>query len=119
MDINKNEYKTLGDAVGMPDDTDKENIRKIILKYEKKNPGEIKRILDFAKVHSLAAQNQYGLISEQSKKGISSSGIRYLLELPPKLHEQIEEYIPTIFRDKKHFRWFCKNFKELLIPEKY
>jgi hypothetical protein len=117
--MDKNTYKTLGDAVGMPDETDKQNIQKIILRYEKKNPGEIKQIIDYARKHSKAMENEFGLITEQNAKGISSTSVRYLLELPPKLHEQIEAYIPTIFRDKKHFRWFCKNFKNLLLVEKY
>lgn len=113
--MQKKEYKSLGDAVGMPDSVDKERIRKILLAYEKKYPGQITYTRDVAK-GDFGAQGgkkaEFGLVN----KGASG---RVIFELPEELHHQLEEYIPTLFRDKKHFRWFVKNFKELMIPERY
>lgn len=115
----KKHYQDIGDAVGMPDADDKAHIEKILLAYDKKHPGEIKFHRDNARANSVAGTNEYGLVSGgTSKHGITSENLRYLFELPPEVHEKIEEYIPTIFRSKKHFAWFCKNFKELMIPSK-
>lgn len=111
-DINKREYKDLADAVGMPDETDKTNIRRIILNYERKHPGIILDCLTKARKESKASENKFGIVNK-------GSDMRYVMELPMELHEKIEAYIPTIFREKKHFRWFVKNFPELRIPEKY
>ncbi len=116
----KKKYQDIGDAVGMPDAQDKAHIEKILLAYDKKHPGEIQFHRDFAKNNSTAGTNEYGLVSGKTgNTGISSNGLRYMFELPPEVHAKIEEYIPTIFRSKKHFNWFKKNFKYLMIPEKY
>lgn len=117
----KKVYQDIGDAVGMPDDEDKQRIRGIIARYERKHPGEIAFHRDAAKEHlgvgATGSGNKYGLVSAVT--GETNSARRYLFELPPELHEKIEAYMPTIFRSKKHFAWFCKNFKELMIAEKY
>lgn len=110
-DISKKDYKTIGDAIGMPDYIDKLNLRKIISGYEKEFPGEIKIFMQFAKANSRAFENEFGIINK-------NSGMRYILELPPMLHAQIESYMPTVWRERKHFRWFCKQFPELVIPDK-
>ncbi len=116
----KKKYQDIGDAVGMPDAQDKAHIEKILLAYDKKHPGEIQYHRDFAKNNSTAGTNEYGLVTGYSgKAGISSNGLRYMFELPPEVHAKIEEYIPTIFRSKKHFAWFCKNFKYLMIADKH
>lgn len=107
--MNINKYKSLGDAIGLPDKTDKERLQNIILKYEKEHPGEIKFHRDMARER---IQNEFAEIDSHSAR-------RYLMELPPGLHSRLESYIPTLFREKKHFSWFCRNFKELLIAEKY
>lgn len=109
MDLDKHSYKDIGDAVGMPDAQDKAHIDKIIISYEKKNPGEIAFHRDMAKARM---NNEFAEIDK-------SSGRRYLFELPPQLHAKLEAYIPTLFRSKKHFAWFCKNYKHLMIAEKY
>ena len=111
----KSTYKTLGDAVGMPDDIDKERIRRIILNYEKKHPGWIAHARDEAKrdfFQQGGMKQKFGEVNKQA-------GGRVVFELPEGLHQQLEEYIPTLFREKKHFQWFVKNFKELMVPESY
>lgn len=116
----KKHYQDIGDAVGMPDADDKAHIEKILLAYDKKHPGEIQFQRDMARLHSKAGKSEFGLVSGvDGGLGINSGGLRYILEIPPELHEKIEEYIPTIFRSKKHFAWFCKEFKYLMIPSKH
>lgn len=116
----KKHYQDIGDAVGMPDADDKAHIEKILLAYDKKHPGVIQFHRDAAREQSKAGESEFGLVSGVDKKtGISSDSLRYMFELPPEVHEKIEEYIPTIFRSKKHFAWFCKEFKYLMIPSKH
>lgn len=109
MSMNKNEYKTLADAVGMPDDEDKRYIQRLLVAYDKKHPGEIQFHRDAARARQ---HNEWNVVDEDSHR-------RYLMEMPAGLHEKLEAYIPTLFREKKHFAWFCKNFPELMIPKKY
>ena len=47
--MNKGDYQDIGDAVGMPDETDRKNVRKIIDDFEKQYPGEISLHLKWAK----------------------------------------------------------------------
>ena len=113
--MDKNTYKTLADAVGMPDNVDKENIQKIILRYEKKHPGYIKHARDEAKAEYAAEggdKQKFGVTNKQAAG-------RVIFELPEELYHDIEAYMPTVFRETKHFRWFVKNFKELMVPEVY
>lgn len=111
-------YKTLGDAIGMPDEQDKAFIRKLILVYEREHPNLIKTTIDAAKKdqvensHGLKNVSEFGLVDKQSSR-------RHIFELPESLVAAIEQYFPTMFREKKHFRWFIKNFRELLIPDRY
>lgn len=107
--------KSLGDAVGLPDELDKEFIRKLITKYDKKYPGFIKAARDEARAQHAAAGGDTAKFSEVN----SDARGRLLFELPEELHHNIEQSYPLMFSNKKHFRWFCKNFKELMIPDKY
>lgn len=113
--------KDLADAIGMPDNIDKENIQKIILKFEKKNPGYILNARNLAREG--LDDPIYGTTQDsRSKSGKSLAGgssMRLQLELPEELYNAIEAYIPTIFREKKHYHWFLKNFPELLVPQKW
>lgn len=119
--MDKKTYQDLADAVGMPDQTDKENIQKLILKYEKKHPGYILHARNAAR-EELADTKFATTTASRSKTGTSIAGgsnMRLQLELPEELYHAIEAYIPTIFRETKHYHWFLKNFPELLIPDKF
>lgn len=116
--VGKKDYKDVGDAVGMPDDIDKQRIERMIAKFEQKNPGYLLSLRNYARDNSVAGTNEYGLVSASKGRGISSDSGRYMMELPEELHKQIEEYIPTMWRSKKHLAWFCKHFKYLMIPSK-
>lgn len=114
-ELNKQQFKTLGDALGMPTDYDKERIRRIILRYERKYPGRLEQTIRVSRADHEA---QGGRVAEFSEVNKAAHG-RVVLELPEELHSKIEHLIPTIFSEKKHFHWFIKNFPELVIPRKY
>lgn len=102
----------MSDVVGMPDALDKEHIQRLIMKYEQVHPGWIKHTRDTAREELSGFNRDFAVVDKQAAR-------RYMLELPEELNNAIEKYIPTIFRDPKHFAWFIQNFKELMIPEKW
>lgn len=102
--------KSLADAIGLPDKEDKLRIQRYLLKYEKKHPGEIKFHRDMARER--LKDPKFGLVDSQSAR-------RYLFELPTEIGVWLGQAYPLMFKDKKHLAWFCKNFPELLIPEKF
>lgn len=113
MSKQDNKPKDLSDVVGLPDKEDKRNILTLIKNYEIANPGQLKHTLDSAR-NDMKSQGdaKYGVVSEQA-------GRRLVFELPEGLILEIEKAYPLMFRDKNHFRWFVKNFKPLMIPDRY
>ena len=111
MSFNKGEYQDIGDAVGMPDEQDRKQIRRIIDDFEKKNPNEIKKHRDDASAHLSQLKAEFGVVGKKSAR-------RYALEIPEPLFYKLEAYIPTLFRSKRHFTWLRKNFKELFLEIK-
>lgn len=111
---NKN-LKDLGDVMGLPSEEDKERIRRMILRYEKKHPGFIQQARDEAKEQYAAVggmKQKYGLVNKAAHG-------RVLFELPEELLNWIDRAYPLMFRSKTQLRWFVKHFPELLVPEKY
>lgn len=106
MNFNAGEYKDIGDAVGMPDEQDRLQIKKIIEAFERKHPGEIRAHRDAASAH--LKELRTNVVGKKA-------GRRYAMEIPEPLFEALEKYIPTLFRSKKHFQWLRKNFKELFL----
>lgn len=106
MVIDKGDYKDIGDAVGMPDATDKANVRKIIDDYDKRHEGAI--------AATRRAHRKYVKTLDDAVVD-KKSGRRYSMEIPEELHEKLEAYIPTLFRSRRHFKWLRKNFKELFV----
>lgn len=107
--------KDVADAVGLPTTWDRENLHKIITRFEKKNPGMIQYTVKEAKADFFSqggAKREYGEVNK------SAHG-RVLLELPEELYFQLEKSLPSLFRSKRHLAWFIKNFSGLLVPEKY
>lgn len=110
-----NKYDEIAEKIDKPTDNDKERIRRMILRYDRKYPGYIKAARDQAKAEHalLGGQTQkFGLVNKQA------SG-RVLFEIPDELYHAIVKVYPTMFLARPHLRWFIKNFKELLVPEKY
>lgn len=105
----------IADVVGMPDDQDLETLRSIIQKFDAKYPGLIKNSLQ-------AGRRDYKLGVHAKKElwqgeGIISkdSNMTYAMELPANLYFAIEQVFPSMFKSKKHFAWFKKNFRQLTI----
>lgn len=115
----------IADAIGMPDQADYENLARIIAIYKKKRfpvvvAGKTVHVTGAVMIqHSLAqARHQYYLgIHGKNKHSLvnKDSGTRYALELPADLYYAIEAMFPSMFRSKKHLRWFCKKFPGLTI----
>ncbi len=108
-------FRDMGDAVGLPTQEDKDRIRRMLLKYERRYPGYIAKARDEAK-------KQYAVEGGQKQKfGLVNKGAsgRMLFEIPEELFHWINKAYPLMFQNKKHLHWFIKNFNELLIPEKY
>lgn len=106
--------KTLGSAIGMPDNEDKEIIRRVLVQYEKAHPGEIQFHRDAARARIVESgkSTEFAVLDKDSSR-------RYMFELPVEIGMFLEKSYPLMFRDKKHFAWFCKNFPELLIGERF
>ncbi len=107
--------KTLADAIGLPDKEDKERIRLKLLEYEKAHPGEIGAIIALAKQNFQEQGGRKALYGESNKQARG----RTLFELPVELGQWLEQAYPLMFRSKAHTAWFARNFRELLIIEKY
>jgi hypothetical protein len=105
----------IAEAIGMPDEQDYEVLLKIIQKFEAKHPGLIKATLEAGR------QDYYG--GAHRGKGIwtgrttvnKDSNMTYVFELPANLYYAIERIFPSMFRSKKHFAWFKKNFYKLTV----
>jgi hypothetical protein len=108
MNISSQEYKDIGDAIGMPDEADRKQVEKIINEFEKAHPGHIKLARDEAREHLRNLGVKNGVVDKKSAR-------RYALEIPEPLYYALEKYIPTLFRSKKHFGWLRKNFKYLFV----
>src|SRR3954469_22828195 len=103
--------KSMAEVVGLPDEEDKQRIRRYLLKYEREHPGEIAFHINMAKEHFRAAggaKQKYGLVNK------SAAG-RTLFELPNEVGRWLEAAYPLMFRSKEHTAWFAKHFKELLV----
>lgn len=120
----KASVKSLGDAVGMPDKWDKENLDRLISKFNKATFN--------IEGHTITGKTYIQMCREEAKASHQSTNafnpynlkttendMRAVTAIPPELHAAIEDTMPTIFRDKKHFGWFVKNFPEFRIAEKY
>lgn len=107
----------LADNLPAPTKEDKQRIQRIILRYEKKHPGYIQQAIEEARRDQREMHRSGTDVSKFGEVG-KQAGQRHLLELPEELHIAITRAYPTMFTSKKHFRWFLKNFRELVIPEK-
>lgn len=105
----------IADAIGMPDEQDYEVLADIIRKYERRNPGLIQATLKAGRhdyeqgIHSSSKLWKGDTIVNED------SNMRYVFELPEGLVQAIEAVFPSMFRSKKHFGWFKKQFPKLTI----
>lgn len=107
--------KSMADVVGLPDEEDKQRIRRYLERYEKQHPGEIAFCIGAARAHFRQAggdKQKFGVVNRQAQG-------RTLFELPVELGRWLEQAYPLMFKAKEHTGWFARNFPELLIPEKF
>lgn len=112
MTKDDNKPQGVADIVGLPDDKDKQNILILIKNYEKKNPGKLMYTINEAR------EQLYSQGHDAEKFGVVNKGAqgRWMFELPADLAQQIEEAYPFMFRDRKHFDWFKRNFEPIMLP---
>lgn len=112
------------DIVGLPDEWDKRNLTALINNF-KKEKFTFKRktftgaqwirdeVADAKKQHQTdGAANPFGL-------KVKDTEVRIGTAIPNVLWSRIEESYPTMFRDRKHFNWFVKNFREFVVPGRW
>lgn len=114
----QNRKGDVADAIGMPDDEDYRNLVRIIQRYNRTHPG----VLDYT-IKTARDEFQQGIYANRLVwQGDAVVGkqnnIVYAFELPVELGRAIEEVFPSMFRSKKHLRWFRKNFPRLTISGK-
>ena len=105
------------DLVGMPDEADKQNLQFIIDLYDKIHPGEIAMIV--RQEREAERDNGLGGSLDPYLLKNKQSDLRKVIAMPPNLVGTIKESYPTLFKDKKHFSWFVRNFPAFRISEKY
>lgn len=105
----------IADAIGMPDEQDLQVLSRIVKRFERTHPGLIRASLE-------AGRRDYELGVHRKKQIFTGkatvskeSNMVYAMELPTALQMAIEKVFPTMFRSKRHFRWFKKNFIKLTI----
>ena len=120
----KGSVKSLADAVGDPDEWDVRNVTNLINNFKLRKfvveghtiSGStlIDMCRDEAKAsHGVSQFNQFNVKSKDSDS-------RAVTAIPQALWEELENTMPTIFREKKHYEWFLRHFgKQFMIPEKY
>ncbi len=113
------------DIVGMPDDWDKKNLEALIGKFCKQKftiegitiSGRRwidLEVADARRSHGLDGGlrgNDVGLKSEGTDSHVYSA-------VPTPLYNAIQQSYPTLFRDKKHYYWFLRNFPIFRITKK-
>jgi len=104
------------DAIGMPDAGDRENIRRLITKYDREHPGENAEAVAAARweLSSGLVDSSVGDYNVKSK----DSDLRHLGTMSPGFAKELEEGYPGIFRYPEHTIWFFKNFPEFRVAGK-
>lgn len=100
----------------MPDEQDKKNLEFIINLYEKTHPGEIRTAVAWEKQQEF--ENSIGGVDKFLVKN-KQSDLRKVLVMPPELVGVIKESYPTLFKDRRHFSWFVRNFPIFMVADKY
>lgn len=116
--------KSLGDAIGLPDDGDWQNITNIIGVYRKESVKKygfdilIDCIANARKeYHNFGGK--YDTLAVQKNLVNKDSGMRYHFEFPESFVKTIELAYPLMFKDRKHYHWFCKKFAGLGITGEF
>lgn len=105
--------KSLGAAIGLPDEKDKEFLDKLIRKYKRQHPGWLE--LTTTGGRRIFEAGRYGSDRNETGTVNKDSGMTYDFELPPDFFRLIESHYPLMFRDKAHFHWWKRYFIEYMI----
>lgn len=93
--------KSLGQAIGLPDEEDVAFLTKLVKKYQ----DQIIFLRNNARMEF--GQGKYGRTDDAMVN--KDSTMTYDFELPPGFFKAVESHYPLMFRDVSHYRWF-KNF---------
>lgn len=120
----KGDIKSLGDAVGLPDQGDWRNIMNMITVFRKESIKKygfdiLVDCIATARRDYLQNGGKYNAQAKDYNLVNKGSNMRYHFELPESFVKTIELAYPLMFKNKKHYAWFCKNFSQLRITEKY
>lgn len=108
----------IADAIGMPDQQDYEVLVQIIEKYRRTHPGMLEQHI--AQVRSEFNSGRYGgiLRTKGHAEVNKESHARFAIDIPADLGHAIERVFPSMFRSKKHLRWFTRKFPGLTVSGK-
>lgn len=115
--VDDNGKGDVANAVGMPDDKDYEVLLRIIQKYQKLRPGYLEQAVANGRADYGRGIHHKKQIFDKSGRAVISkdSNMVYVFELPADLVRAIERFFPSMFKSKRHFAWFKKNFYKLTI----
>lgn len=109
----------IADAIGMPDEKDYEVLLGIIQRFERKYPGLIKAAMEEGRRDFHDGIHRKNLTWKNDTVVNKDSHMTYAFEIPATLYMAIEQVFPSMFKSKKHLRWFKKNFYKLTIRATY
>jgi len=105
----------LDKALGMPDKEDLEYITMLLKAFEKKFPGELKRIKKEAQLETeVLGRTEFG--------GIKGTSRRLSMRLPEPIYKELQKSYPSMIgkdRSPKHVAWLLRHFPVLAMSERY
>lgn len=105
----------IADAIGMPDEKDYQELLKIFQRFEKRYPGLIRYGQREGRRDFDTGIHRRNLTFKGKALVNKESEMEYVFELPALLKQEIETTFPSLFRSRKHFNWFKRNFHKLTI----
>jgi hypothetical protein len=105
----------VADAIGMPDQTDYDNLVRIIEHYRRLRPGFLEQHIATVRAEFSAGKYGGNLAFKNEAEVNKDSHMRLALDIPEDLGRAIEKLFPSMFRSKKHLRWFCQKFPYLTV----
>lgn len=117
-ELNNRGKGDIANAIGMPDEQDYETLLKIIKRYERKHPGYLQYHVET--IRKFFNEGKYGgNVRFRGQAEVNKySRMRHAVDLPMDLGMAIEKVFPSMFRSKKHLRWFCQKFPGLSVSGK-
>lgn len=105
----------VADAIGMPDEQDYQVLSRIIKHFEKNNPGLIRFTLEQGRKDYESGAYSKNKLWKGDAVTNQQANMVYSFELPAGLYSAIEKVFPSMFKSKKHLRWFKRQFYKLTI----